>query len=134
VRLYRTCDSLAFPYRSEGFGLPMLEALACGMPVIATAGGAADAFLDDSVAYRVPAQRRALSGTGRSDVLVGPGWWLEPDVAALAATLRHVAAHPDEARARAARGAQRARTDWTWERAAEIAAQRLRALIARTGG
>jgi glycosyltransferase involved in cell wall biosynthesis len=134
VRLYRTCDALAFPYRSEGFGLPMLEALACGMPVIATAGGAADAFLDETVAYRVPAQRRALTATGRSDVLVGPGWWLEPDVAALAATMRHVAAHPDEARARAARGAQRARTEWTWERAAEIAAQRLRALIARTGG
>ena len=128
VRLYRTCDALAFPYRGEGFGLPMLEALACGLPVIATAGGAADAFLDDDVAYRVPARRLPLSGVLRGEQLVGDGWWLEPDVAALASTLRHVAANPAEARAKAMLGSQRARRDWTWERAAAIAADRLRAL------
>ncbi|MBV8298978.1 MAG: methyltransferase domain-containing protein [Candidatus Eremiobacteraeota bacterium] len=132
VRLYRSCDALAFPYRGEGFGLPMLEALACGLPVIATAGGAADAFLDDDVAYRVPAERVALRGTMRGETLAGEGWWLEPDVGALAATLRHVAAHRDEARAKALRGSQRARTDWTWERAATVAAERLRGLLART--
>jgi len=128
VRLYRTCDALAFPYRSEGFGLPMLEALACGLPVIATAGGAADAFLDDDVAYRVPARRVPISGVVRGEQLAGEGWWLEPDVDALAATLRYVATHADEARAKARRGSERARRDWTWERAADIAAARLAAL------
>jgi len=131
VRLYRTCDALAFAYRGEGFGLPMLEALACGLPVIATAGGAADAFLDDDVAYRVPARRVALRGTMRGELLAGEGWWLEPDVDALAAMLRHVAEHPDEARAKARLGSERARRDWTWERAAQIAADRLRALARR---
>jgi glycosyltransferase involved in cell wall biosynthesis len=131
VRLYRSCDALAFPYRGEGFGLPMLEALACGLPVIATAGGAADAFLDDDVAYRIPATRVPLSGTMRGEPLAGEGWWLEPDVDALAATMRHVVAHPDEARAKARRGAERARTEWTWDRAAAVAAERLRRLVAR---
>jgi glycosyltransferase involved in cell wall biosynthesis len=129
VRLYRTCGALAFPYRGEGFGLPMLEALACRLPVIATAGGAADAFLDDDVAYRIPAQRVPLSGMVRGEALAGAGWWLEPDVDALAATLRHVAANRDEARAKAARGAERARRDWTWDRAGAIAAERLRRLV-----
>jgi glycosyltransferase involved in cell wall biosynthesis len=129
VRLYRTCDALAFPYRGEGFGLPMLEALACGLPVIATAGGAADAFLDDEVAYRVPARRVPLTGTLRGEQLAGEGWWLEPDAGALAETMRHVAANRDEARAKARRGAERARRDWTWERAAAIAAERLRVLV-----
>jgi glycosyltransferase involved in cell wall biosynthesis len=128
VRLYRTCDALAFPYRGEGFGLPMLEALACGLPVIATAGGAADAFLDDDVAYRIPAERRSLSGVLRGEQLTGEGWWLEPDAGALAATMRHVVAHRDEARAKARRGAERARRDWTWDRAAAVAAERLRGL------
>ncbi len=131
VRLYRTCGALAFPYRGEGFGLPMLEALACGLPVIATAGGAADAFLDDDVAYRVPAQRVALHGTMRGEALAGEGWWLEPDVDALAATMRHVAANPGEARAKAKLGSDRVRRDWTWERAASAAAERLRRLAAR---
>jgi glycosyltransferase involved in cell wall biosynthesis len=128
VRLYRSCDALAFPYRSEGFGLPMLEALACGLPVIATAGGAADAFLDDDVAYRVPARRVPISGVVRGEQLAGEGWWLEPDIDALAATMRHVATHAGEARAKAQRGSVRARRDWTWTRAAEIAAARLRRL------
>jgi glycosyltransferase involved in cell wall biosynthesis len=109
----------------------MLEAMACGLPVIATAGGAADAFLDDDVAYRIPAQRRPLSGVLRGEVLAGEGWWLEPDAGVLAATMRHVVTHREEARAKAARGAERARRDWTWDRAAAIAAERLRGLIAR---
>ena len=128
IRLYRSCHALAFPYRSEGFGLPMLEALACGVPVIATAGGAADAFLDDEVAYRIPAQRVSIGGVMRGEQLSGEGWWLEPDVDALAALMRHVVEHPEEARAKARLGAQRARNDWTWDRAAEVAAARLRSL------
>lgn len=128
ARLYRSCDALAFPYRGEGFGLPMLEALACGLPVIATAGGAADVFLRED-AYRVPAERRALRGTMQGEPLAGEGWWLEPDVDAVAEMMRRVVAHPDEARARAQRGAERVRRDWTWANAAEIAAERLRALI-----
>ncbi|HEX3549356.1 MAG TPA: methyltransferase domain-containing protein [Candidatus Elarobacter sp.] len=133
VRLYRTCGALAFPYRGEGFGLPMLEALACGLPVIATAGGAADAYLDDAVAYRIPATRVPIRGVVRGEALAGDGWWLEPDVEALAATLQHVAAHPDAARAKARVGSERVRTQWTWDRAAAAAARRLHALAKRSG-
>jgi glycosyltransferase involved in cell wall biosynthesis len=34
-RLYRSCDLVAYPSRYEGFGLPVLEALARGIPVVA---------------------------------------------------------------------------------------------------
>ncbi len=34
VRLYSTCDFMVFPSLFEGFGFPLLEAMACGAPVI----------------------------------------------------------------------------------------------------
>lgn len=40
VSLYSAAHVVAMPALSEGFGLPAAEAIACGTPVIATAGGA----------------------------------------------------------------------------------------------
>ena len=39
--LYASCDAWIFPSRAEGFGLPVLEAMACRTPVIASPAGAA---------------------------------------------------------------------------------------------
>ena len=36
ARLYRSADLFAFPSHVEGFGLPPLEAMACGTPVVTT--------------------------------------------------------------------------------------------------
>ena len=49
--LYRACDCLVHPYRGEGFGLPVAEAMACGLPVIVTKGGACDDFCFEENAY-----------------------------------------------------------------------------------
>jgi glycosyltransferase involved in cell wall biosynthesis len=37
--LYGAADCYVSPYRAEGFNLPVLEAIACGTPVIVTRGG-----------------------------------------------------------------------------------------------
>jgi glycosyltransferase involved in cell wall biosynthesis len=44
-RLYASCDAWLFSSRREGFGLPLLEAMACRTPVVATPAGAAPELL-----------------------------------------------------------------------------------------
>ena len=128
--LYAACDCLVHPYRGEGFGLPILEAMACGLPVIVTAGGAADDFATEEFAYRIPATRRPIGDTISGMKLSGPGWLLEPDASELARRMKWVVDNPEEARELGRRASEYARRAWTWEKAARIAAERLHELAA----
>lgn len=76
--LYACADAYVSPYRAEGFNLPVLEALACGTPVIVTAGGPTDDFCPDGLALRVPSVRRATA-----PALFDGGQWLDIDADAL---------------------------------------------------
>ncbi|HEY9641487.1 MAG TPA: glycosyltransferase family 4 protein [Coleofasciculaceae cyanobacterium] len=51
--LYATCDAWLFGSRIEGFGLPILEAMACRTPVIGTPAGAAPELLENGAGLLV---------------------------------------------------------------------------------
>jgi glycosyltransferase involved in cell wall biosynthesis len=57
ARLYAAADVYVSPYRAEGFNLPVLEAAACGVPVICTGGGATDDFVIDDFARKIRSQK-----------------------------------------------------------------------------
>lgn len=104
--LYRGCDVLVHPYRGEGFAMPVLEAMACGLPAIVTAGGPTDEFLPLDAGWRIDA-RRVDFPRDRIDQLTTHGrpWILEPDHGHLVALLRQAdATEPAERRARGAAG------------------------------
>jgi glycosyltransferase involved in cell wall biosynthesis len=131
--LYRLSTALVHPYRGEGFGLPALEAGACGTPAVYTEGGAIDDFLNDEIAYPLPSLR-AAQPVANDDALgpyCGTPWVLDPNRDALAATMRAIAADPQAAKARGACAAATLSKAWTWDQAAEKFARHLLAIKER---
>jgi glycosyltransferase involved in cell wall biosynthesis len=59
--LYRAAEVFVYPSFSEGFGLPVLEAMACGTPVVASTSEALMEVGGDAALYAPPADIGALS-------------------------------------------------------------------------
>lgn len=60
--LYRGALLFVYPSHHEGFGIPPLEAMACGAPVIATRTGAIPEFAGDAAVVVPPRDLEALHG------------------------------------------------------------------------
>lgn len=104
--LYAGALALAFPSRYEGFGLPALEAMACGTPVLA-------------------ADRSALR-----EVVGTAGWLLAPDdVATWSDALAEIAINEAEQAHLAAAGVARA-AQFTWAATASATMAVYRAVLA----
>ena len=71
VRLYQEAAALLFPTRHEGFGLPVVEAMACGTPVLTTHDPAVREVGGDAIAYAEPAEFAAALAR----VLADPEPW-----------------------------------------------------------
>ncbi len=98
VNLYRRAALVVVPSRYEGFGLPAVEAMACGTPVVATSAGA------------LPEVMR-----------VGSGGLLVPrdDPEALAKAIAELLAQPQLRREMAERARPRIEASFSWPRVAE---------------
>jgi len=50
---YQAADAYVAPYSGEGFNMPVLEAIACGLPVICTGGGSTDDFISNEFSLAI---------------------------------------------------------------------------------
>jgi glycosyltransferase involved in cell wall biosynthesis len=87
--LYRSADVLLSLHRAEGFGLPMLEAMAHGVPVVGTGWSGNTEFMSEANSLPVPYRLVPVSD---ADGIYAGSVWAEPDVAAAAAMLKRLAA------------------------------------------
>ncbi len=132
--LYHACDCLVHPYRGEGFGLPIAEAMACGLPVLVPEEGGASDFCTSETAVLLPARRVSIPVTyARGLDAVAKPWWMEVEVDALRVRMREMYEHPERFAAVAERGSAAIRERFTWDAAAEHAARGAEELHGRGG-
>ena len=88
--LYARCDVWLFASRSEGFGLPLLEAMACRTPVVATPVGAAPELVEAGGGVLVPTEDpRAMAAEIERLLTLPPDQWQRASDAAYATATRY---------------------------------------------
>ncbi|MDE0160775.1 MAG: glycosyltransferase family 4 protein [Acidimicrobiaceae bacterium] len=113
VELYAEAELAVVPSLYEGFSLPAIEAMSCGVPLVATTGGA------------LP---EVAGKHGETCFLTEPG-----DAESLAAVLQEALDSP-EARDRVGRaGRERVVSQWSWRHTAERTVEQYRAVIEASG-
>jgi glycosyltransferase involved in cell wall biosynthesis len=106
VGLYRAADCFVYPSRYEGFGLPPLEAMACGTPVLSS-------------------DRTSLPEVVGDDALL-----VDPDdVDAIERALSELISSPELSAELVGRGRRRA-AEFSWRRCATLTAEAYRAVAA----
>jgi glycosyltransferase involved in cell wall biosynthesis len=130
--LYRSADCFVLPTRGEGWGMPIMEAMACGLPVIATDWGAHRDFMTRENAYPLPVEQLIPA---RAKCPYYEGFrWAEPSLAHLRRLMRHVFENQAEARAVGERASREIHDKWTWEHSAAKIIARLDAIHPPTAG
>jgi glycosyltransferase involved in cell wall biosynthesis len=114
VELYAEAEVAVVPSLYEGFSLPAVEAMACGVPLVATTGGA------------LP---EVVGSDGRAGVLVPPA-----DAGALAVAVLGLLADPERRAALGQAGRERVVARYSWRDAAEATVRHYREVIAQRKG
>jgi len=119
AELYQLADAYVSPYRAEGFNIPVLEAIACGVPVICTRGGPTDDFVTNNVGQMIDSRKVRMRVTGRE------GWRLEPNLEHLIALMSSVIDDHHWRRKVAEEGPKHVQTSYSWCRVVDRLVDRL---------
>lgn len=113
--LYQAADAYVSPYVAEGFNMPVLEAIACGLPVICTAGGPTDDFTQPEFALRIDSTTQAVKSDAGE-----PGIGLVPDPDHLIALMQAVIEFPDIGEQARQTGPEFVQNQFTWKHSVDL--------------
>jgi len=129
--LYRSCDAFVMPTRAEGWGLPIIEAMACGLPVIVTGYSGLTEFATNENAYLLDYTMTDIENPLGCQLYSKSsyyGQWAEPDFLHLSDLMQYVWKNQAEAKDRGQKASIDIHSQWTWDHAAKKAIEALKKL------
>ena len=114
AELYRSAHCFVLPTRGEGFGMPVLEAMATGLPVIVTNYGGQLDFCNETNSFLI--RNRGLVDSDPDCFPHIESQWGDPDEEHLIHLMRHVYENYERALEAGRLGYRTASADWTWEK------------------
>ena len=124
--LYRSADCFVTATRGEGWGMPILEAMACGLPTIATNWSSQTDFFNENNGYPVAVQN-LIDAKAKCPYYEG-FQWANASEESLIEQMRYVFYHREEASQKGMKASVEVREKWTWQNAAEKIVARLEAI------
>ncbi|MBN2280405.1 MAG: glycosyltransferase [Candidatus Marinimicrobia bacterium] len=130
IGLYTACNLLVHPYRGEGFGLPILEAMACGIPTMVTKGGAALDFCNSRTTLFIKAKKLSheFKIVGEKELVDFPWFW-EADTADLCEKMAYAARNSQQLLEMGKFASAYVKKNWDWNIASFILQKRIQKLI-----
>jgi glycosyltransferase involved in cell wall biosynthesis len=114
AELYKAADAYVAPYLGEGFNLPVLESMACGLPVICTAGGPTDDFTTPDCAMQINSKIQVAGDINKPEMV-----YLKPDQQHLAFLMREIMTNDTWREKARAHGPGYVREHFTWKHAGD---------------
>jgi glycosyltransferase involved in cell wall biosynthesis len=119
VKLYHSAHCFVLPTRGEGFGLTLAEAMATGLPCIATNFSGVTEFFDDTVGYPVSYKFDESEMLSPMYGSLGKTRVAYPDIKEIAEQMLWVRFNYKKALKKGRIGSMRIKRDFTWTRSAE---------------
>lgn len=115
THLYNACDVLLFPSRAEGWGLPLIEAMASGLPVATTCYSGHSEFLEPVQNYvGIIDHKMVPMGTDGCE-----GEWAKAEADDISACLVNMRTNRNHFQRLAMEAASTIRSNYSWRNAAE---------------
>lgn len=127
AKLYRGCDAFVLPSKAEGWGLPLIEAAASGLPIITTFYSGHTEFLKHipssvlSVSYTMGPISCPEYQHYYPDSAGNWGSWARPDVVGIAGAMQAVCREYDDLFESACVNSFVIRRTFTWQNSADLA-------------
>lgn len=119
---FQKVDCFVFPTRGEGWGLPVMEAMATGLPVICTNYSGTSDFMTEKTAYRLDYKLvdvpNGTAGGYPKDLQAEGQQWADPDLDQLIEYMRYCYDNRDKAKAVGRRASTHVKQNFNAEKCA----------------